>query len=302
MQFDEFSQYLERQDGLVTRKQALNHVTRHQLSGMIEKGLVRRVEPSVFAWIGFPHSWRQRVRAVLLSHPSAVLSHRAAARLWDVAAYPVSRVEVTVPRGRQLRVESATVHNSSLLIDHFVASKESLAVTTPTRTIIDLSAVASPSALQRSIDRALDLGLLNIPALVWDLDLLSARGRRRTTVLREVLEHYDATADRQESTMERRALAVLRGYGLPEPAAQHPILVNGRRYRADFAYPHQRLAIEIDGLAFHHNSEAFHSDRVRDLDFHAAGYTVFRFTSRSLDQLGPRVATFLNRPNRTLSA
>jgi very-short-patch-repair endonuclease len=48
--------------------------------------------------------------------------------------------------------------------------------------------------------------------------------------------------------------------------------------------------VETDFWAYHRGSVAFEDDHARDLDLHAAGYTVRRFTDRQLEEEPGRVA------------
>ena len=54
-------------------------------------------------------------------------------------------------------------------------------------------------------------------------------------------------------------------------------LVPGRKYRADIYFPDHRLAVEVDGFAFHSSKSAFQSDRERQNAFVMAGYRVLRY-------------------------
>lgn len=61
---------------------------------------------------------------------------------------------------------------------------------------------------------------------------------------------------------------------------QHPVTVAGRTYRLDYliAGPAVRVAIELDGFAFHSDRAAFTYDRLRQNDVAGAGYLVLRFS------------------------
>ena len=45
-----------------------------------------------------------------------------------------------------------------------------------------------------------------------------------------------------------RLIQLLRAGGLPEPVRQYEVIVGGKRYFIDLAFPARRLAIELDGL------------------------------------------------------
>ena len=56
-----------------------------------------------------------------------------------------------------------------------------------------------------------------------------------------------------------------------------PGWVPGRKYRADIYFPAHRLAVEVDGFAYHSSKNAFQSDRERQNAFVMAGYRVLRY-------------------------
>jgi very-short-patch-repair endonuclease len=49
-------------------------------------------------------------------------------------------------------------------------------------------------------------------------------------------------------------------------------------YKVDVAFVKQKVAIEVDGLAHHSDSEDFHNDRVRQNSIVLLGWQVLRFT------------------------
>jgi hypothetical protein len=72
---------------------------------------------------------------------------------------------------------------------------------------------------------------------------------------------------------------------LPGPPAvpawvqQHDVrLGDGRRVRLDAAYPDARVAVELDGAAFHGSREARERDLRRDTALAALGWVVLRFS------------------------
>jgi hypothetical protein len=68
--------------------------------------------------------------------------------------------------------------------------------------------------------------------------------------------------------------------GLPAPICQLTITSDGRQIaRVDFAWPHVRLVVEIDGFEWHFSREAFQRDRTRQNDLVLLGWTVLRFTA-----------------------
>lgn len=67
---------------------------------------------------------------------------------------------------------------------------------------------------------------------------------------------------------------------LPAAVPQHPVAVDGRSYRVDYAFvgSTKTIAVELDGYAFHSDRNAFTYDRVRQNDLTSAGLSIVRFS------------------------
>jgi len=72
--------------------------------------------------------------------------------------------------------------------------------------------------------------------------------------------------------------------------AQYPL----GPYRADFAIPQLRLAIECDGDQWHASPEDVARDKKRDLELSQAGWTVIRFRENELKEKGNNVRQVLS--------
>jgi very-short-patch-repair endonuclease len=103
---------------------------------------------------------------------------------------------------------------------------------------------------------------------------LGRRGSARAGVL------LAAAADRAASDAERKAIALLRGAGIAGWRVGY--VVAG--HELDIAFPARRVAIEIDGWAWHSDAQRFRHDRQRQNALVLAGWTVLRFTWYDLVQ------------------
>ena len=65
---------------------------------------------------------------------------------------------------------------------------------------------------------------------------------------------------------------------VPAYLQQHRVLVDGRRLELDAAWPQARVAVELDGAAFHGSRDARERDLRRDSALAAAGWLVLRFS------------------------
>jgi very-short-patch-repair endonuclease len=65
---------------------------------------------------------------------------------------------------------------------------------------------------------------------------------------------------------------------LPDADRQFPVEVDGRTYRADFAYPQVRLMIEAQSRRFHFSPNDWHEDLQRKSALARAGWRIIETT------------------------
>ncbi len=116
------------------------------------------------------------------------------------------------------------------------------------------------SALQRHVDLE----------SLWRTHLRN-KGRTGAPRARRLLQ---AASDGARSEAERRILALLRGAGITGWKANYP--VGG--YRVDVGFPSAKVAIEVDGFAFHSGAQEFQIDRRRQNAIVLRNWQVLRFT------------------------
>ncbi len=208
--------------------------------------------------------------AVLACGPHAVLSHASAGGLFGILAKRSGPIDVLVPVGRTPCRPGIRVHRSRHLARHDVARHGGIPVTSPVRTLIDLSTQLSPPQIERAINEADKLDLIDPESLRSALE--ERRGQRGVRALREILDR--ATFTLTDSELERRFLRIIRRAGLAEPLTQQT--VNG--FRVDFFWPDLGLVVETDGLRYHRTPTQQQSDRIRDQAHTQAGLTPLRFT------------------------
>src|SRR5680860_622447 len=82
--------------------------------------------------------WKQRAMAACLwAGDGAALSHKSAALLWGLDGIVTSLVEITTPRA--LSDPRVMIHRSRLLTGDHVTRVGGIPVTSPTRTLLNLS-------------------------------------------------------------------------------------------------------------------------------------------------------------------
>jgi very-short-patch-repair endonuclease len=120
-----------------------------------------------------------------------------------------------------------------------------------------------------------------------------ARAPRRPGVraVRRLLIEWDGRSAPARSVLEAQFLDLCRRAGLPHPRVNTRI----EGIEVDFAWPAQRLVVEVDGFAFHGGPAAFERDRARDAALTLAGWRVLRFTWRQVTREPERVAAVVGR-------
>jgi very-short-patch-repair endonuclease len=207
--------------------------------------------------------------AVLACGPRAVLSHTSAGAHWGICRQR-GPIEVSVPANKRPHGQEIRVHRRSRLVPEDLALLRSIPITNPVRTLIDLSTQLTRPRIERAINEADRLDLIDPESLRSALE--DRRGQRGVLALREILDR--ATFTLTDSELERRFLRIIRRAGLAEPLTQQT--VNG--FRVDFFWPDLGLVVETDGLRYHRTPTQQKSDRVRDQAHASAGLTTLRFT------------------------
>jgi hypothetical protein len=251
------------------------------IKGRVANGQLHRLHRGVYA-VGHARLSREGrwLAAVLACGPGAALSHRSAAALWELRQSAAARIDVTVPRVSGVRSSGRIlVHRPNR--STAVTVRDRIPVTTPMQTLADLAELVTEPGLERALEAAEGLRLLDLRAL----QALDGRGARRAAALAAT---HDATTT-VRSSLEARFLELCHAHGLPRP------LVNARieGVEVDFAWPAQMLIVETDGHRHHGTRAAFERDRARDARLTALGWRVVRITDRRLRDEPDSVAALL---------
>lgn len=271
-----------RQHGVFSQAQARSlGVTESMARTRLATGRWERLHASVLRIAGMPASWETSMMAACLAPSEALASHRSAAWMRRLDGSRKRTPEITVPRGKRLRLAGVIVHESG----DFDLREEEVIAGIPTtgvaRTVLDLGAVLRPARVGQTVDHVLRTGQLDVERL-WDVRARhKRRGRRGNGVLREVLEERTGQSV-PDSFFERLVCSLLVDAGLPEPILQFTVLDSHRRFvaRLDLSYPDLQIAIELLGKEFHFTEEAFERDPARRNRLELLGWTVLEFTWR----------------------
>jgi very-short-patch-repair endonuclease len=246
-------------------------LTKSEIDHRVARGRLHLIGRGIYA-VGRPEIDRRGrwMAAVLSCGPTAVLSHWAAAAHWGVVASGCTQVDVSVRTCSHREVTGVRLHRRGGLRPEDVTTHEGIPVTTPIQTLIDLAGEMNDRRLERAVNEADRLDLVDPETLLRALDSFPSRcgvARLRALLGARVFRLTD-------SELERRFLRLVRRAKLPAP--QTGARLNG--FRVDFYWPRFGLVVETDGLRYHRTPAQQTRDRERDQAHTAAGLTQLRFT------------------------
>jgi hypothetical protein len=294
----------ERQHGLVTKAQA-------ESGGLSPTAIKRRlgagrwalVHENVYRVGGAAVSApQQALAAVLAVGPVAAASHRSAAELHGLWTPLPAVVEITTTRACSPELGEVKVHRLADLHPRWITAVDGVPCTTATRTLVDLGAVLPEQLVADCFDRAFGRGLVSVQSVQNAVDAVARKGRRGVGVMRRVLQPH-LGREPVAGVFEARMARLLARQDLPAAVPEYEVWHDGRFLaRVDFAYPQQRIAIEVDGFAAHSSLDAFRRDRARQNALVSAGWTVLRFTWTEVDRSAPHVGITIRNALRRLAA
>jgi very-short-patch-repair endonuclease len=262
--------------------------TRPAIARRAQTGRLRRLHRGVYAIGGARLSLRGHwMAAVLACGSGAVLSHYAAAALWDLQRAPGTRIDVTAAGKHE--VQGVRCHVARSLSDEDRTTIDGIPVTSLTRTALDLAELLPPQRLRSTLEAAQRRDLLDMRSL--DALIVRSRGHRGVKPLKAALAQLHDEAPWTQSELERRFLELIRSAGLGEPSVN--VVVAGEL--VDFHWPQSRLVVEVDGYANHNGHRSFEEDRRRDTQLQLAGERVIRVTHRQMEHAARSLVADLRR-------
>lgn len=271
--------YLRRQDGVITRLQAIG-------CGLSDAGISRRLRsrhwrrcgPGVYFVDDRPFTTAARIRAAVWSYgPKAVASGLTAAWWYELVRFTPEVVEVTIPRNSHGRARQGIRVRRRDLAPADIVERRGLRVTALALTVVEAAARrgGGPAVMDCALQRCAELPQL------WRAHLRN-KGRYGSPAARRMLQ---AASDGARSHAERLLVQLLRDAGITGWVANYPI----GGYRVDVAFPGVNVAIEVDGWAFHSSQNDFQHDRERQNNIALRGWQVLRFTWLDLVEAPQRV-------------
>jgi very-short-patch-repair endonuclease len=227
----------------------------------------------------------------------AVASHGSAAYLWGIHRFAPETIDVTAPIRRRA-TRTFKVHFSSIMAAEDRGEREEIPVTSVPRTLLDLAIRARPDQLDRLLERAEEIDLLDLHATEDVLD--RAGGHRGRGPLRRALSLYQPDPTFTRSQFEKSFRRGVSAAGLLAPSMNF----NLGGYELDAYWPGLRFAVELDLFETHGSRAAFERDRLRQEELKLLGIEMIRITrprlQREPDAVLRNLAALLERRRREL--
>jgi very-short-patch-repair endonuclease len=263
---------VRRQHGVVTRNDLLQlGFSRRGIEHRVATGRLHLISRGIYA-VGrrelTPHGrW---MAAVLACGDRALLSHRSAAELWGIGKEWERRIDLTVARSCEIKRKGLRVRSRPSLPSESVLRRFRIPVTNPIQTLIDLATELKPLRLERAVNEADVLDLVDPETLRASID--SYVGMPGVKTLRTMLDRHTFRLSDSDLEVFFRPLALASGFALP--LSKYVLL----GYEVDFWFPDHGLVVETDGLRYHRTATQQARAVRRDQKHQAAGLRVLRFT------------------------
>lgn len=263
----------QRQDGVFTAAQALRAgATPAQVRHRREQGVWRVVLGAGLCHGSLDDTPRRRIQAGGLTWPRAVAGFTTAASFHRLPVPHDGLFHAFFDDARP-RARAGMLAHLVAVTDDDVLRIGAGAVTTLDRTVLDCIGRLGAEEAERLVAWAATRGILSAALLERAIEM-----RPRTWGTRALRRALADVGRGSLSAAERRLHRLLDRAGLPGWEADVRVEdAAGLIGRVDVLFPAARVAIEVDGYAYHARA-SFQADRTKQNRLVAAGCTVLRFT------------------------
>ena len=267
-----------RQHGVVAREQLLvAGLTRSAVRHRVAKGILEPLSARILRVVGSAPTDHQLAMAASLDASDSVVALHSAAALWELPGFSLEPVHVmTTRRPHRGTMHLGIVHSSVRFDESDIAVINGIRVTTPVRTLVDLSSRIHPDRVERVCDTMWARRLITYRHLHDYADRLPSRGGAPgARVIRRLAEARSPEFRPPESSAERRVNELLERAGVPELERQVDIGdKNSWIGRVALADRRLRVLVEVQSELFHGSVLDQRNDQVRLARLRAAGWAV----------------------------
>lgn len=279
-------QLAAQQHGVVSRRQVAE-------CGLSTRAVVWAVERRRLAWmsrrvlrvVGAPETTHQRVMAAVLDATDGCVALGSAVALWSVPGWTLTPVHVLTSRRPHRGTDHlGVVHSSVRLSEDDLSVVDGIPVTTPARTLLDLSTRLRPDKVESLCDDLLRRRLLTLPSLhELVVDLPPRGGPAGWRLLRRLAAQRPVGYQPTGSKLERRFERVLENVG-DAPFDRQVDIGDGDGWigRVDFADRRLKVIVEVQSETFHTSLSDRRRDTERIARLCAAGWIVVEVTEHEL--------------------
>jgi very-short-patch-repair endonuclease len=268
------------QAGVVGRRQLRQAgLSADAVDRLIRGGGLTGIHRGVFLVRGAPLTYRASLWAAVLA-TRGTLGFQTAAHLWGVVDSDDGPTQLVVAPSRRLSPIAGTRVRRCFVPASVCTQRDGLPITTRAWTVLDVLGTLGLSKAQALADRGLQRGWITPDDV--RRRLTDYPGHAGNRMLRRLATQLD---DGAAAASERRLHRILRRAGIAGWLPNYPLWVNGTLVAViDVAIVAARVAIEVDGWAFHSDVARFQRDRTRQNALTAAGWITLRFTWADLTQ------------------
>jgi very-short-patch-repair endonuclease len=257
----------------------------HAVDRRVRSGRWSRCTPGVFFAEDREFTDSARVRAAVWGYGHGAAASGLAAAWWlGLTMFAPDIVEVTVARNSRRVHRPGTRLRRRDLAPADLVERRGLCTTAVPLTVVE--AASRRGGGPRLLDNALQRNHVVLPQL-WRAHLRNT-GRHGSPRAHKLLQ---AVEDGTRSEAERLLARLMRANSITGWRTNKRIA----GYEVDFVFRTAKLAIEVDGFAFHTDPEVFQHDRKKQNAIALAGYQVLRFTWLDLTEYPERVIAEIRR-------
>lgn len=223
--------------------------------------------------------------AIALKRRTAVVSHQSAALLWGAPLLSLpAKVHLSLKNADNSGHRQAIFHSYRPDSCDQAVNLHGIQLTPPLLTVSDCVKTLPLNEALAITDYFLHKESLHHEQVRATFEGLTGPGSRKARIVAEVM------SAQSESPLESLARLCLYQGDLEPGLQQFEVITpSGRLYRADFAWPGQRVILEVDGLhkyfgVYRSTEEQLRNDTLRQRELELAGWTVVRATWEDLTQ------------------
>ncbi|MCE9621579.1 MAG: hypothetical protein K8R99_04440 [Actinomycetia bacterium] len=276
-----FDDWLRTHNGVIGATQLIGlGCSKSTLQRMVARQDLLRMQSGVYRGRQWPDDELQRMTAICVRNPEAVIAFTTAARLWGFRNVEDREIHVLVPHGASPALAGATVHRCRRIdaVD-IVQRPDGIRVTSPPRTLFDGAFYLGLDSARSVLEQMLHDRRCTIGTVVDTFVRLAHPHRLGTRTMIDVIASRPKWRKALHSDLEQRVLGEIERQSLPTPAAQCPVaLPAGQTIHLDFGWPEWKVGLEVDDPTWHEGSRERHRDAHRDRKATTLGWAIVRIS------------------------